>query len=291
MADIFISYSRRDKDFVEVLHNALRASQYETWIDWQDIEPTTEWWKEIEAGIEAAHTFIFIISQDSVTSKYCQKEIDHAVEHGKRLIPVLRRRDFVQNDMHPKLGQHQWISFREEDDFEVSFTALVKAIDTDLEHKKTHTRLELRAIEWIQKNRDASYLLRGSDLEAAEQWLIQSSGGKTPEPTPLQRDYVSASATGRQLANTRQRLVSGVLATLLLLASVAGGLAFLQYRNAQAALAEKGEALTREEEARELAEQRLQEAERAKELTQTAKEGEAMQRRIAETKQKVAETA
>lgn len=39
MADVFISYSRRDKEFVQVLYDALRASQYDTWVDWQDIKP------------------------------------------------------------------------------------------------------------------------------------------------------------------------------------------------------------------------------------------------------------
>ena len=91
MADVFISYSRRDTDFVKVLHQALEESNKETWIDWQGIAPTTEWWKEIEAGIEAADNFIFVISSDSVGSKYCLLEIDHAIKHNKRVIPVLRR--------------------------------------------------------------------------------------------------------------------------------------------------------------------------------------------------------
>ena len=70
MADIFISYSRRDKDFVQILHRALLQSHYDTWVDWQDIAPTAEWWNEIKSGIEAAHTCIFVISPDSVASKY-----------------------------------------------------------------------------------------------------------------------------------------------------------------------------------------------------------------------------
>jgi hypothetical protein len=78
MTDVFISYSRRDKEFVEVLHKALEASCFRSWIDWQDIPPTSEWWKEIEAGIEEAHTFIFIISQDSLASKYCQEELEYS---------------------------------------------------------------------------------------------------------------------------------------------------------------------------------------------------------------------
>jgi hypothetical protein len=104
MADVLISYSRRDKEFMQMLHDALQTSKYDTWIDWQDIAPTTQWWKESEAGIEAAHAFIFVISKDSGDSDYCRREIDHAISHGQRLIPILRRRDYQQGDMHPKLG-------------------------------------------------------------------------------------------------------------------------------------------------------------------------------------------
>ena len=39
MADVFISYSRKDKAFVQVLHQALAESKYDAWIDWQDISP------------------------------------------------------------------------------------------------------------------------------------------------------------------------------------------------------------------------------------------------------------
>ena len=141
MTDVFISYSRRDRDFVQILHDALVASKFQAWIDWQDIAPTAEWWKEIETGIESAHTFLFVISKDSISSRYCRKEIDHAIQHGKRLIPILRRKDYTRTDLHPKLGQHQWIAFQEEDDFDQAFTTLVQAINTDLDYKKAHTPL------------------------------------------------------------------------------------------------------------------------------------------------------
>ena len=275
MADVFISYSRRDKAFVQVLYDALRASQYDTWIDWQDIAPTTEWWQEIETGIEAAHTFIFVISPDSVGSTYCRQEVDHAVQHGKRLIPILRRSDFEQSQIPPKLGQHQWLMFQPEDDFDIAFATLVETINTDLEHKKTHTRLQVRAIEWQQQNQDASLLLRGRELEAAEQWLIRASTGKDPAPTELQKDYLASSVAARRSANTRQRATIGVLAALLLGAIGAGSLAWVQYGRTQAALGREGEA-------RELAEQRLNEAEAARQAAEEAQANEAEQRQIAE---------
>ena len=51
MSDVFISYSRKNSEFVRILHEALEKSNRETWVDWEGIAKGTEWWKEIEAGI------------------------------------------------------------------------------------------------------------------------------------------------------------------------------------------------------------------------------------------------
>ena len=37
MSDVFISYSRRDIEFVRHLFEQLKASDRETWADWQNI--------------------------------------------------------------------------------------------------------------------------------------------------------------------------------------------------------------------------------------------------------------
>ena len=72
-SDVFISYSRKDADFVRKLSDALKVRNLETWVDWEDIEPTTTWWQEICQGIEAANSFVFVISFDSIASPYPQK--------------------------------------------------------------------------------------------------------------------------------------------------------------------------------------------------------------------------
>ena len=43
MSDVFISYSRRDIDFVRHLFDQLTARDREPWADWQDIPPTADW--------------------------------------------------------------------------------------------------------------------------------------------------------------------------------------------------------------------------------------------------------
>ncbi len=112
MADVFISYSRVDQDFVRVLHQALAQSQCDAWVDWEDIPLSADWWKEIQAGIDAANTFIFVISPDSLKSEVCRQEIDYAVANHKRMMPIVWRDGFDRTLVPPALGKHNWLFFR-----------------------------------------------------------------------------------------------------------------------------------------------------------------------------------
>lgn len=201
--DVFISYSRRDSEFAQRLLAALQGENRDTWVDWQSIQAAEDFWQAIEIGIEAANTFVFILSPDSCQSEYCNKEIDHAVLHHKRLIPVVCH-DVEPATVHPALRPLDWIFFRETDEFAPSFARLVRAIDTDLPHVRMHTRLQVKAIEWDRRGRDDSFLLRKRDLSDAESWLA-ASAGKEPTPTPLQQEYI---ITSRKVENEYNQLIA-----------------------------------------------------------------------------------
>ena len=66
--DAFISYSRRDAAFVIELKNALERRGRNVWIDADDIPPGAPWRRELGSGIEAADSFVFVISPDSLES-------------------------------------------------------------------------------------------------------------------------------------------------------------------------------------------------------------------------------
>jgi TIR domain len=53
MAEVFISYSRKDKPLVTSIHGALKGLGRDTWVDWEGIPPTTEWLAEIRSAIES----------------------------------------------------------------------------------------------------------------------------------------------------------------------------------------------------------------------------------------------
>jgi len=233
MPDVFISYSRKDKDFVRELHTALKSQNRDTWVDWEDIPLTADWWQEITHGIEAADSFLFIISPDSIASDVCNREIEHAIQHNKRLIPVMRR-DAVTQNVHNALASHNWLFMRESDDFSTSFDQLMLALDTDLDYVRAHTRLLVRAREWETKQRIAAYVLRGEDLQNAENWLA-TSGRKEPQPTDLQREYIFAS---RRAANARQRTILAGVSSALVVAAILSVISFALFGLAETRRAE-----------------------------------------------------
>ena len=247
MAQVFTSYSRKDKDFVRKLSDAFANQKRDTWIDWKDIPLTAEWQQEILTNIEGAENFLFVISPDSVTSPSCRIEIDHAVANNKRMFPIVRRR--VPDDAVPEaLGKFQWIDFSDDDTFEARFATLIAALDTDLAWVKVHTRLLTRAKEWEREGKDKSFLLYGKDLREAERWVAKSSE-KDPKPTTLQSQYILAS---RQAATKLQRIVIAAVVVAFLVAMGLAVYAFIQKNFAQreTRIAQQNE---RESKARELA--------------------------------------
>jgi WD40 repeat protein len=203
--DAFISYSHQDRPFAQRLRTALQEQGRDVWLDESGIHPAERWKPALQRAIEGSDAFIFVMSPDSAASRECRTELDHALSLNKRVIPVVAR--LIDRDMQPPgLGDFQFIPARGtfESNFEASSDLLASAIDTDLEWVREHTQWGLKAIEWDSHARDTSFLLSGSELGAAEQWLARQSG-KRPEPTALDNEFVLVSRRHvvRRLRRTR----------------------------------------------------------------------------------------
>jgi hypothetical protein len=86
--DVFISYSRRDKEFTDRLLTSLEAHGYSVWCDRSAIQGGQLWQEEIVLGIEKCHCFILILSANSATSANVVKELSLAETNGKHILPV-----------------------------------------------------------------------------------------------------------------------------------------------------------------------------------------------------------
>jgi WD40 repeat protein len=192
-------------------------------------------------AIEGTDTFIFVLSPDSVTSEICGRELAHAVSHNKRMIPIMAR-DVEAKAVPEPLAKLNWVFARDADSFEAATDFLISALDTDLGWVRAHTRLLTRAIEWEAKVKSNSFVLRGEDLRAAEQWLAQAGTEKERQPTALQTEYIIAS---RKASARRQRITVGALALGLLVSIVLALVAF-QQRTQAVANAEAAETSAKE---------------------------------------------
>ncbi len=208
MADVFVSYSRRDAAFVSVLVEDLQDHGKSVWVDTDGIGDGEVFPDVIRAAIEGSDVFVFVITPDSAASRFCESEVDHALELNKRVVPVLRQA--VDDDLLPEaIRVRHWIPYLPDADAAAATDRLIAALDTDLEHMRAHTRWLVKALDWESHGRDKSFLLQGSELASAEAWLASVGDNAEPSPTALQREYLYA---GRAASSRRQRrLVGGSL--------------------------------------------------------------------------------
>src|ERR1700730_4917639 len=108
MAELFISYAREDKEFVQRLHRAIEAMGRKVWIDVEGILPSAEWRQEIFEAIEAADAIVVIVSPHSAASKICSDEVLHAIQNNKKIIPVLRE-DLDESTLPDAVRGKQWL--------------------------------------------------------------------------------------------------------------------------------------------------------------------------------------
>jgi hypothetical protein len=204
MGQLFISYSRKDTEIARRITTRFEKEGMEAWVDWQDIPPSVDWMIEIQKGIEEADIFLLLTSPDSLRSPVVADELAHAIKNGKRIIPVIVR-DIDSKTAPATISHLNWIFFYgTDDDFETSFGKLLIAIRTDFDWVQAHKRLQVRALEWERNKKEASYLLRGMDLQDAEAQLVVN-GEKPPRPTDLQREYVTQSTKVQAEEQERQK--------------------------------------------------------------------------------------
>jgi len=95
MAQIFISYSRKDIGFVRKLAGDLEKAGYEVWWDLTDLRGGDDWPRVIPAAIEASQYVIVVLSPNSALSDWVEKEYTQALSLRKKIIPIMLARSGV----------------------------------------------------------------------------------------------------------------------------------------------------------------------------------------------------
>ena len=223
MSDAFISYSRRDLEFVRRLVEALESRGKDVWVDVDDIGPAAPWARNLLSAIAEADSFIFVMSPDSLASTECAAELAAAVSGGKRIIPVHLE---PASTVPEALSKPNWVPQlgKVADSFDQHVDDLVQAIDTDYEWSHQHTQLGVRALNWAESGKPRHLLLPSEEIAEREAWL-DSGRDHSPAPTPLQADYVRAS---RQAQVSRLRRTRSVVSVALVIAVALAAFALVQ---------------------------------------------------------------
>ncbi len=222
---IFISYSRRDMDFVDRLEAAVDARGIEPLIDRSEIYAFEDWWQRIEGLIDQADTVVFVISPDAVASEVALKEVTYAASLNKRFAPIVCRR--VESDALPlPLRRLNFIFFDDpgQAEFDASVDRLITALRTDIGWIRQHTTYGEAALHWSASDRPGGLLLRSPSLEQAERWIASRPAG-APAPTELTKVFIAESRSG---VSRRRNILTGSLTAGIIFSFALAALAYWQ---------------------------------------------------------------
>ncbi|RYE10128.1 MAG: toll/interleukin-1 receptor domain-containing protein [Hyphomicrobiales bacterium] len=226
--NVFISYSRRDAEAADRLHEALTAQGLNPYLDKHDIAAGEDWKARLGGLIESADTMVFLISPDSIASSVCDWEVNHAELKGKRILPVVIREP--GEGVPERLQRLNYVFMRNPDEETGALPRLADALAVDIAWIRNHTRYGDDAGEWETAGRPSRLLLRGASIGEAERWR-DSRPPTAPQLTETQSAYIAASRRG---ATNRAR---GWTAGSIVVALIAIGLsvyAFIQQQAAEA---------------------------------------------------------
>lgn len=105
---VFISYSRRESPFVDVLLGALEEDGLDVWVDYHSLVPAQPWLDQIMEGIRRADVFLLVVSKGSMSSASVKIEYEYALAQKKRILLLL----FEATALPDVLQKCEWIDFR-----------------------------------------------------------------------------------------------------------------------------------------------------------------------------------
>lgn len=102
----FISYAHRDTEKVFQILDELYKRGYRFWYD-EGIAPGSEWPEEIASHLNDSALLIAFISNESVQSENCRREINFALSKKKPLLAIVLEQTDIPLGMQMQLSTHQ----------------------------------------------------------------------------------------------------------------------------------------------------------------------------------------
>lgn len=145
MYDVFISYSRKEKDKATAVLEKLQQNGFSCWMDLKGLYGGDDYEQEIDKAISSSKVFVLILNNACLDSKYIPIEAAfareaYAQETLKKIIPFQTDKDFELAPGHPlrtlTIRFQRIEAFGEK--FDSALDELVFAIKTTFEDERLH---------------------------------------------------------------------------------------------------------------------------------------------------------
>ena len=107
--DVFISYSTKNSEIAEKVHETLQSNGIKCWFAPSNIKTADYFAKEIIDGLNASRVVVLIFSEHAQASKYVNEEIGTAFSTNKRIVALKVDDSFPKDDMNFYLMSTQWL--------------------------------------------------------------------------------------------------------------------------------------------------------------------------------------
>ena len=147
----FISYSTKNQNFAERLHSRMRDAGLRVWFAPEDMKGGDYFFEQIERAIQLHDRLLLVLSEDSIESKWVEREIRKArkeerAERRRKLFPIrlldmktLRAWECLDSDTGEDLAEEvrkyhipDFSNWKNHDAFEAAFARLEKDLRTSL---------------------------------------------------------------------------------------------------------------------------------------------------------------
>jgi len=156
MGQIFISYSRRDKETVDHIVEAMGNTGLDVWIDREDIKAGNQWRVQIVEAIDTCDAFVLMLSPNSAASDNVRREIDLAQDPKLKIFAIMLEPVKLPAEIRNQLAGLQFI--------DVPKLGFEKAVSQLIDTVNRHVA-ELKPVE-EEKTRQAELVIQGVDLKA-----------------------------------------------------------------------------------------------------------------------------
>ncbi|MBT9311992.1 TIR domain-containing protein [Leptothoe kymatousa] len=195
MTQVFLSYAEEDFATREIVRYRLLQAGVTVWTNTVDIRMGEDFESAIQRGIEEADNVVYLISQASLASDYCQMEIDQALDLNKRIIPMLVEAIDVSR-LPDTIRKIQFINLadnRDANDLDRDFAELLRTIRQDAPYYNQHKQLLVRALKWERQKQNPSLLLQRRMQDTYFAWAQNANGRSVGAALPLQLLFLEAS--------------------------------------------------------------------------------------------------